>query len=728
MNDSIHPDAPAPASLDHPTASAARRSREAPGETVGAAQATRLLPGRPWPLGATQGPDGVNFALFSAHATRVWLCLLDEAGRETARLPLPRRTEDVWHGLLPGAAAGLAYGYRVEGPRSAATGHRFNPAKLLIDPYARRFAGHFAWSDDHLDNDADNARHTLRAVVDASGFDWQGDAPPAIPLEDTVLYEVHVKGATVTHPGVPERDRGRYRGLAAPAFVDHLKRLGVTAVSLLPVHQAIDERPLVERGLVNYWGYNTIGFFAPDARLAESDPVAEFREMVRGLHAAGLEVILDVVYNHTAEGDDRGPILSFRGIDNVAYYRLLPNEPAHHENLTGTGNALDASHPRVMQLVLDSLRYWVEQMHVDGFRFDLAPVLGRKAVHRGSVFSGRAALFQAIAQDPVLARVKLIAEPWDVGPGGYQLGAFPAGWSEWNDRYRDQIRAFWVRKAAYRGEIASRIAGSRDVFGHHRRSPTASVNYIAAHDGFTLHDVVSYDRRHNEANGEDNRDGTADNHSWNCGVEGPTPLLAVNALRGRLKRAMLATLFLSQGVPMLLGGDEIGRSQQGNNNAYNQDGPISWFDWTHADEALAGYVAKLAALRRRYPQLRRRAWLEGHADAQGRRDITWLNRRGEEMNERQWGEWGRYAFGFLLGGTGTASSASAAVDAADAVDAPELLVLINGEASDWTMAIPPGAWRPVLDTGQRDGVPESDAPVSGQWLIKARSLAFFERT
>ncbi len=688
----------------------------------------RLLAGRPWPLGATVTDEGVNFALFSVHATRVWLCLFDEAGHETARLPMPRRTEDVWHGLLPAAGAGLSYGYRVDGPRSHATGHRFNPAKLLLDPYARRLTGRFAWSDDHLDNDADNARDTLRAVVDASEFDWQGDRPPLVPLEDSVLYEVHVKGATAMHPDVPMADRGRYRGLAAPAFVDHLRRLGVTAVSLLPVHQALDERALVERGLVNYWGYNTLAFFAPDARFAEADPVAEFREMVRGLHAAGIEVILDVVYNHSAEGDHRGPILSFRGIDNATYYRLLPNEPAHYENLTGTGNALDTSHPHVMHLVLDSLRYWVEHMHVDGFRFDLAPVFGRKAVHRGSAFVARAALFQAIAQDPVLAPVKLIAEPWDIGPGGYQLGAIHAGWSEWNDSKRDQLRAFWVRKAVYRGEIASRIAGSRDIFGHHRRSPTASINYIAAHDGFTLHDVVSYNQRHNEANGEDNRDGTADNHSWNCGVEGPTTLLAINALRGRLKRALLATLFLSQGVPMLLGGDEIGRSQGGNNNAYNQDGPTSWFDWARADDALAGYVARLAALRRRYPQLRSNDWLRGHPDAAGRRDVTWLNRRGEEMNERQWGEWGRYAFGFLLGAVGPGTEATSGTrPASSEPQSPELLVLLNGEASDWTMLISAGEWRPVLDTGQRDGAPEDTSPVTGDWLLKARSLTLFER-
>ncbi len=689
---------------------------------------THLLTGRPWPLGATVTEEGVNFALFSAHATQVWLCLFDDAGRETVRLPLPRRTEDVWHGLLPGAGAGLTYGYRVEGPHAPEHGHRFNPAKLLLDPYARRLAGRFVWSDDHLDNDADNARYTVRAVVDASEFDWRGDRPPMVPMEDSVLYEVHVKGATMMHPEVPPRDRGRYRGLASPAFVDHLKRIGVTAVNLLPVHQALDERPLVERGLVNYWGYNTLAFFAPDARFAEADPVAEFREMVRGLHEAGIEVILDVVYNHTAEGDHRGPILSFRGIDNACYYRLLPNEPQHYENLTGTGNALDASHPRVMQLVLDSLRYWAQEMHVDGFRFDLATVLGRKAPHRGSAFVARAALFQAIAQDPVLARVKLIAEPWDLGPGGYQLGNFPAGWSEWNDRYRDQVRSFWVRKAVYRGEIASRIAGSRDIFGHHRRSPTASINYVASHDGFTLHDVVSYNQRHNEANGEDNRDGVAENHSWNCGVEGPTTLLAITALRARLKRALLATLFLSQGVPMLLGGDEIGRTQGGNNNAYCQDGPVSWFDWAHADASLAAFVAKLAALRRRYPQLRRHTWLEGREDEKGRRDIIWLNRRGEEMNERQWGEWGRYAFGFVLGPMSASDAAAAGASPAEgAEESPELLVLLNGEASDWNMPIPAGEWRPVLDTGQRDGEPDDTTPVSGEWLLKARSLALFER-
>ncbi len=680
--------------------------------------------GRPWPLGATREARGVNFAVFSAHASGAVLCLFDGRGeREAARVRAAARSDDVWHLRLDDAqlrACGVdptdfAWGWRVEGPHEPQRGHRFNPAKLLIDPYARRFAGEFRWTDTHDDNGEDNAADTLKArLVADDAFDWRADAPPATPLAETVIYEAHVKGLTALHEALPPELRGTYEGLAAEPVIAHLKRIGVTAVSLLPVQQAISERGLVERGLSNYWGYNTIGFFAPDARFATAggDPVREFRTMVRALHAAGLEVILDVVYNHTPEGDHRGPTLSLRGLDNASYYRLRPGAPSYYENLTGCGNALDLGNPRVLQLVADSLRYWVEEMHVDGFRFDLASALARNSAADGGAFAGRGAFFACLRQDPVLARVKLIAEPWDIGIGGYQLGGFPPGWSEWNDRYRDTVRAFWVRKAAYRGEIAARVAGSSDIFGHGPRGPLASVNYVAAHDGFTLRDLLSYDHKHNESNGEENRDGHEGNHSWNCGVEGPSDLLAVQALRGRLSRSLLATLFVSQGVPMLLAGDELGRTQRGNNNAYCQDNPTSWVDWAAADETLIAFVAHLAQLRRQVPQLRRDRWLRGGATATGQRDIVWLNRQGSEMNRRQWDESGRFAFGFVLGADG-------------AHEAP-LLVLINAEASDWTIGLPPGAWRLLVDSGQRDGLPEAGTEaLAGSWLMKARSLSVF---
>ena len=692
-----------------------------------------LEPGSPYPLGAHCSGRGVNFALFSEHARRVLLITFDAKGmHETGRHELVEHTDGVWHGHLPGAGAGLVYGYRIWGPVDHEKGLRFNPAKLLLDPYARRFVGDFRWTDAHLDTGEhaaeDNARDIFKSAVTACGhdalggqpFDWQDDAPPAIPLDQSVLYEVHVKGFTRLHPEVPAPLRGTYEGFCSAPAIAHLKRLGVTAVNLLPVHQSVSEQPLARRGLVNYWGYSTIGFFAPDFRFARQDPVAEFKTMVRELHRAGIEVILDVVYNHTAEGDHRGPTLSMRGIDNRAYYHLRRNLNSHYENYTGTGNALNLGHPRVLQMVMDSLRYWVTEMHVDGFRFDLAATLGRYVHAEGGSeggFDRNAPFFHAIRQDPVLSRVKLIAEPWDAGIGGYQVGQFPAGWSEWNDRFRDTTRAFWVSKGSYRGDMARRLEGSSDLFRHAGRRPQASLNFVTAHDGFTLEDLVSYSHKHNEANGEDNRDGAVDNRSWNCGDEGPTDLLMVLALRARLKRALLASLLLSQGVPMLLGGDELGRTQRGNNNAYNQDNDISWFDWSAADDELIEYTGWLIRLRAQYPQLRRTRWLHHRppgTDQQSPDDVTWLNRLGREMTAAQADEGGRYVFGLRLG-SGVSGE-------------PELLLLLNAEASDTMFHLPTGAWRLVLDTGQRDGRPEGELVVEERLLLKTRSLTLLEHS
>ncbi|HZH05538.1 MAG TPA: glycogen debranching protein GlgX, partial [Lautropia sp.] len=561
-----------------------------PGPATLEAGTSTLEPGRPHPLGATCTGRGVNFAVFSEHAAKVVVCIFDAQGRqEYARHELTEYTDGVWHGHLPGAGAGLVYGYRAWGPVDPEKGLRFNPCKLLLDPYARRFTGEFRWSDAHLDDGRhsglDNARYIFKSTVTWSdqeltaaaaaevspaagdrpaAFDWDGVRRPNTPLDESVLYEVHVKGFTRLHPQVPQALRGTYEGFCSAPAIAHLKRLGVTAVELLPVHESVCEQPLALKGLENYWGYNSIGFFAPDRRFAREDPVREFKTMVRELHRAGIEVILDVVYNHTAEGDHRGPTLSMRGLDNRSYYLLRRALPLHYENYTGTGNSLNLGHPRVLQMVMDSLRYWVTEMHVDGFRFDLATTLGRRRCGEGGGddFDRDAAFFHAVRQDPVLAGVKLIAEPWDIGGGGYQVGQFPAGWAEWNDRYRDTARSFWVSKGSYRGDMARRLAGSADVFRHAGRRPQASINYVTAHDGFTLQDVVSYSHKHNEANGEDNPDGTSDNRSWNCGLEGPTNMLMIQAMRARLKRALLATLLLSQGVPMMLGGDEMGRTQR----------------------------------------------------------------------------------------------------------------------------------------------------------------------
>ncbi|MDR1935608.1 MAG: glycogen debranching protein GlgX [Candidatus Accumulibacter sp.] len=642
---------------------------------------TSLQAGRPAPLGAHWDGAGVNFALFSAHAGRVELCLRE--GDALRVLPLPECTDQVWHGYLPGAAPGLCYAYRVDGP--SGPGHRFDPQRLLVDPYARELAGEFSY---------DPREQRLFARVVDPAFDWGDDAPPGVPLRDSVFYEIHVKGATQRHPEVPEALRGRYAGLASPAMLDHFRRLGVTAVKLLPVHAFLDEKRLLQHGLRNYWGYNTLSFFAPEPRYAAraggQSAIGEFRSMVRALHAAGIEVILDVVYNHTAETDESGPTISFRGIDNASYYRLLPDNPDRYENFSGCGNTFNLAHPRVLQLVMDSLRYWAGEMRVDGFRFDLAAALTRDS-----------AFLAAIAQDPCLSRLKLIAEPWDLGPGGYRLGRFPPGWSEWNDRFRDDVRAFWLTGEVGVGALAQRLAGSSEMFRHDGRSPSAGVNFITAHDGFTLRDLVSYQDKHNEANGEQNRDGHGHNLSCNCGVEGDTDHPRIMERRRRLQRALLATLFAAQGVPMLQGGDELGRTQAGNNNAYCQDNALTWLDWPKADPALIEFTAGVIALRRKFAPLRRVAWLTGARDAEGRRDVVWWHPDGREMEAPDWNASQGGTLGMLL--------ARAAAD-----EAP-LLALFNRNPEPAAFRLPPGVWRQCCNSG-------ADAPFAARNCESVYSL------
>jgi glycogen operon protein len=664
--------------------------------------------GLPWPMGAHWDGSGVNVAVFSAHAQAVELCLFDAEGhQELARLPLPGRDGDVWHGRLDGAGPGLVYGLRARGPWQPERGHWFNPNKLLLDPWAREVVGHFEWRPEHFAADRqqrhlldarDNAAHALKArVVDArpGRFDWGDDQPPATRLTDTVFYELHVKGFSKLNPAVPEALRGTYAGLAHPASIDHLQRLGVTAVELLPVHHHLDEERLVKLGLVNYWGYNTIGWFCPDPGLASGrgglSPRDEFRQMVKALHAAGIEVILDVVYNHSAETDEHGPSLSLRGLDNASYYRLHAdaNQRAHYENHTGCGNTLDIRHPRVLQLVMDSLRYWVDEMHVDGFRFDLAPVLGRG--EHG--FHERAAFFLALAQDPVLSRVKLIAEPWDIGPGGYQVGNFPRGWPEWNDQFRDAMRGYWLHMGhgggPTRADFARRLCASSDLFQRRSRVPAESVNFVVAHDGFTLRDLVSYNHRHNEANGEHNRDGHGHNLSFNCGIEGATTDPTVLALRARLQRALLASTLLAQGTPLLAAGDELGHTQQGNNNPYCQDNTTTWIDWAAADSVLIDYTARLLRLRRELLPFANR-WYTGRPDAGGRVDLRWLRSDGSPLEGDRWRDTSSRVLGCLIGQPGKAAQA--------------LLLLVNADAAARDFALPDGAWQVLLDSTEADGL------------------------
>ncbi|QDE39672.1 glycogen debranching protein GlgX [Luteibacter pinisoli] len=601
--------------------------------------------GRAFPRGAHFDGEGTNFALFTAHGTRVELCLFDDEGNET-RVDLPEYTDEIWHGYLPGVGPGQQYGYRVHGPYEPTQGHRFNPNKLLVDPYARELAGDLVWCDElfgytigHPDADLsfderDSAPFVPKAVVVQEDYDWGGDVRPMRPWDETVIMETHVRGYTIRHPDVPEDIRGTFAGLAHDAVTDYVGSLGVTAVELLPVHAYADDQHLLEDGRRNYWGYNTLAFFAVKRRYLATGHRNEVRDTVRALHAKGLEVILDVVYNHTAEGSELGPTLSFRGIDNASYYRLA-DDPRYYINDTGTGNTLNVSQPRVIQLVTDSLRYWVDEMHVDGFRFDLATILGREP----SGFDQRGGILDAVGQDPLLASVKLIAEPWDCGPGGYQVGHFPPGWAEWNDRYRDDVRAFWKGDEGMLGEFATRLTGSADFFAKRGRRPWASVNFITAHDGFTLGDLVSYNEKHNEANGEDNRDGSDNNHSWNGGAEGPTDDEGILALRERQMRNLLATLFLSKGTPMLLAGDERAQTQGGNNNTYGQDSEIAWIDWTRdpTDGRLADFVRKAVKLRERFPMLTRSRFLDGRfQEASGVVDFNWLAPDGSEMQEVHW--------------------------------------------------------------------------------------------
>jgi glycogen operon protein len=610
----------------------------------------RLSAGSPYPLGATFDGLGVNFAVFSAHAEKVELCLFDSAGRrEIGRRELPECTDEVWHGYLPDANPGLSYGYRVHGPYAPEQGHRFNPNKLLLDPYAKGLKGEVRWTDalfgyrlnarnaDLSFDRRDSAPAMPKAVVVSSHFDWRDDRRPQTPWSETVIYEAHVRGLTKLLDDVRPPERGTFAALSHPKVIDHLKRLGVTAVELLPIHAYVQDRRLQEAGLANYWGYNTLSFFAPEPRYLAEPQLNEVRRAIRRLHAAGLEVILDVVYNHTAEGSERGPTLSFRGLDNASYYRLVEGEPRYCVNDTGTGNTLNLSNTRVLQMVVDSLRYWAEEFHVDGFRFDLGVTLGREATG----FSASAGFFNVLRTDPVLQRLKLISEPWDIGPGGYQLGRHPPGFAEWNDRYRDGVRRFWRGDEGQRADLAARLSGSGDMFDRRARRPWASINYLASHDGYTLNDVVSYEARHNEANGEDNRDGHGENYSCNWGAEGPTEDANVQATRDQVRRAMLVTLFSSLGTPMLLGGDEFGRSQDGNNNAYCQDNALNWFDWRKATsepgQALTAFVARLIALRKAYPPLRSQTFLYGQVEpAPGVLDIDWFDERGDHLSPEDW--------------------------------------------------------------------------------------------
>ncbi|HUW37082.1 MAG TPA: glycogen debranching protein GlgX [Rhodocyclaceae bacterium] len=692
-------------------------------------------PGEPDPRGATWDGEGVNFALFSEHAERVELCLFDSSGRrELQRIELREQTDLVWHCYLPDARPGLLYGYRVYGPYDPARGQRFNPHKLLLDPYAKDIVGRLRWSDAHFGyrpgqgstdfvTDArDNAAGMPKCRVIDPAFSWGDDRSPRIPWHEMVVYELHVRGFTLKHPEVPERLRGTYGGIATAPVIEHLQRLGVTTVELMPVHAFVDDRHLVERGLRNYWGYNSIGFFAPDHRYSASGVVGEFKTMVKTLHSAGIEVILDVVYNHTAEGNHLGPTLSFRGIDNAAYYRLVAGDPRHYEDFTGCGNTLNMQHPRVLQLIMDSLRYWVLEMHVDGFRFDLASALARELheVERLGAF------FDILRQDPVLSRVKLIAEPWDLGSGGYQVGNFPVGWAEWNDRYRDTMRAYWKGDGGLIGEFAQRITGSSDLYEHSGRKPYASVNFITAHDGFTLHDLVSYNDKHNEANLEENRDGVDNNLSWNCGVEGESDDPAIRELRARQKRNLLATLLFSQGVPMLVAGDELGRTQDGNNNAYCQDNETSWVDWALSaeDRELLAFVQRLIALRRAHPVFRRRHFLQGREiHGTGIKDIHWLKPDGAEMSDEEWNHEFARCLGVYLAGW--------ALKERDRRGRPikddNFLLLFNAHHEEIRFLLPelcPGCrWQALVDTHFAAGL-VSDGRFSGldAYPIQGRSL------
>ena len=707
----------------------------------GAASSITQWRGYSYPLGATWDGKGVNFALFSELATGVDLCLFDspDDDKETERIRITEYSDHVWHIYLPEVSPGQLYGYRVHGPYDPQQGHRFNPNKLLLDPYAKGIGRDVKWDDavfgyrvgdsekDLSFDDRDSAAYAPLATVIDPAFTWGNDRPLRTPWHETIVYELHVKGFTQLHPALPERLRGTYAGLASETVIKHLTDLGVTAVELEPVHYFLNDRHLLERGLTNYWGYNTLGYFAPTRRYAakhiQQDAVQQFKMMVAGLHQAGIEVILDVVYNHTAEGNQLGPTLSMRGIDNIAYYKLSDEDRRYYRDYTGTGNSLNVRHPRSLQLIMDSLRYWVTDMHVDGFRFDLASTLARGLYEVDRL----GAFFDIIHQDPILSQVKLIAEPWDVGEGGYQVGNFPVLWSEWNGIYRDNIRRFWKGDEGFLSEFSTRLSGSSDLYKGDGRKPYASINFVTCHDGFTLQDLVSYNDKHNEANGEGNRDGSSDNRSWNCGVEGPSEDPAINELRERQIRNMLATLLLSQGTPMLLAGDEFGRTQLGNNNAYCQDNQISWLNWRLTDkgQSLVRFVQKLTRLRHKYAILRRNRFLTGDYDEELEvKDLTWINAIGIEMRPEDWGDGNMRCFGMMMDGrarpTGVRQRGSEAT----------MLLIMNAhyDVVEFTLPPCPGgeAWRLVLDTRIPDEEPMSRFAVGDKYQVTGRSLLLLE--
>jgi glycogen operon protein len=692
--------------------------------------------GKPYPLGATWDGQGVNFSLFSENAQGVELCLFDALGQvETARIPMAEQTDQVWHLYLPQARPGQLYGYRVHGPYEPAKGHRFNPHKLLLDPYAKDIVGPMAWSDEHFGyqignaqedlsfDERDNAAGLPKSRVIEPAFTWGDDRAPRVPWHEMVICELHVKGFTCTHPQVPPPLRGTYAGLATEPIIAHLRSLGVTSVELLPIQTFVQERHLVEGGLSNYWGYNSIGFFAPDQRYSATGSIAEFKTMVKTLHSAGIEVILDVVYNHSAEGNQLGPTLSFRGIDNASYYRLSPEDARYYMDFTGCGNTFNMRHPRVLQLIMDSLRYWVLEMHVDGFRFDLASALARE-LHEVDRLG---AFFDIIHQDPVLSQVKLIAEPWDLGVGGYQVGNFPVGWAEWNDRYRDAVRAYWKGDGGFMGEFANRLTGSSDLYATSGRSPYASINFVTAHDGFTLEDLVSYNEKHNEANLEGNADGSDHNLSWNGGMEGPTTDPAIRELRARQKRNFLATLLLSQGVPMILASDINGGTQGGNNNAYCQDNATSWTDWSMDPEQqqFKAFAQRVLLLRRQHPLFGRRRFFQGRSiRGQGVKDILWLNPNGHEMTDEEWKLSYARCLGMFVSGDG--------LDERDERNRPirdnTMLLLTNAHHECVPFVLPGSgggmAWLPVLDTLKPDGLPPVTRFKPGEaYPLDGRTLA-----
>jgi isoamylase len=699
-----------------------------------------IWPGTAYPLGATYDGSGTNFALFSEVAERVELCLFDADGEET-RVVLPEVDGFVWHAFLPGIEPGQRYGYRVHGPNDPANGLRCNPNKLLLDPYVKAIDGVIEWDeslfgyhfgDEDSVNDDDSAAHMPKCVVINPFFDWGVDRPPKHAYADSVIYEAHVKGMTELHPEVPEAMRGTYAGIAHPVIIDHLTALGVTAIELMPVHHFVNDSFLVDKGLSNYWGYNTIGFFAPDHKYTSSaspgGQVQEFKAMVRALHEAGIEVILDVVYNHTGEGNHNGPTLSFRGIDNAAYYRLEEDSPQHYTDYTGTGNTLNVRQPHTLQLIMDSLRYWVTEMHVDGFRFDLAATLAREFydVDRLSSF------FELVQQDPVVSQVKLIAEPWDVGPGGYQVGNFPPQWTEWNGKYRDTVRDFWRGEPATIGEFAARLTGSADLYETSGRRPVASINFVIAHDGFTLRDLVSYNEKHNEANQDGNTDGESHNRSWNCGVEGPTDDEGVLALRAQQSRNFLATLFLSQGVPMICHGDELGRSQGGNNNGYCQDNEMTWIDWSKVDVDLLAFTRRIATLRREHPVFRRRRFFDGRPVRRrgggGMPDIAWFTPDGDEMTEEDWDSGFGRSIAVFLNGQGIPDRDGRGQRVVD--DSFLMCFSAHDEEIDFTV---PGtdyaeAWEVIVDTlNANDEDLPTIVPAAGKVSVGPRALVVLRR-